>query len=189
MESFIIGGETIKYAVRKGKIIDVESYSNTNTMSYSSSIIRTDIHQTFYIEDKDGKQFVVKLEGWEFPGRKGHELILVWVETAQRKDYALIYNKSLDSVHQGAFHKFFIRYEDIPLGAYAIVALPVIGIPSFFYTATRSNMVGFITFIIAVIVARRFLKKHTDKQRKSVRSTTELKNKVLEILNHYKNLG
>ncbi|MDI1254578.1 MAG: hypothetical protein PSV16_00630 [Flavobacterium sp.] len=182
MESFTLNGLTIKYVVRKAVVGHIETVTNTNTHGSTYGRVSTNIQQTFYLEDEDKKQSVVKLTDWDVSALTGHELVLIWVETSEKKGYALVHNKTLGLSYHGKYSDFFKQYPDYPFAIYAIASLPAILISCFFYGATRSTPVGFVVFLLVGGVTMNYFRKQTGKKNNSIKCARDLKIKLGEIL-------
>lgn len=200
MEKFNIGSETLWYSVEQAKVVQIESssetvitggggggtiYNGTGSTSgvyVSSSTIN---RKTVYLEDNNGKQYAINLTDWNLSALQGHELVLIKVQSTYNSNYAVIYNKTLDTVYRNRLDSFFKKMAELSSGYYIIAALVVIGVSSWAYSVTKSNTVGGISFVgMCIFVGLKF-KQHIDQQKKSQHYALRLKTKLDEILEPY----
>lgn len=200
MEKFNIGSETLWYGVEQAKVIQIDSNSETvvtggggGGTSYNGTGVTSSVYissttinkQAVYLEDASGKQFVVNLTDWNISALQGHELVLIKVKSMYDSNYAVIYNKTLNIVYRHKLDNFFKKMAELSSGYYILAALLVIGVSSWAYSVTKSNMVGGVSFIgMCIFVGFKF-KQHMDQQSRSYHYTIHLKAKLDEILKPY----
>ena len=202
MEKFIIGPEHLQYNVQAGKIIQINAnsklvvsgsggtgstYQGTGaggTVNISSHTIN---YQDNYLEDAKGSQFVVNLTDWNISAIEGHELVLIWVESFNNRNYALIYNKTLDLVYYSNLQKYFkITSDNVGCAKILGGVLLAIFVPTVAYGATRSILVGFISFVAMVVVIVKIAKGHSKEKQSGEDLGEKLRMNVLEILQKHK---
>lgn len=190
MQSFTLGGEQFKYTVQSGKVIKIDDRSethissSTNNAGYVQTVGSTVLnHQNFFMEGKDGKQFVVSLTNWNIRAMENHELTFVWLGNNRMQNHAMIYNKSLDFVtRNGFFHEYF-KVTDDNIGCLKLIggAIALIGIPTITYGASRSEAATFMTFLIMLAFFILIFVMHgrqKDRQQKNGKALAEKMEKI-----------
>lgn len=191
MQSFILGGETFRCNVQRGKVVHIDSNSethvssHTNNAGYIQSIGSSVLNrQDFYMEDGSGKQFVVNLTNWDIKALKDHEMLFIWLENRHKSNYAIVYNKSLDmTVRNGFFHEYFDVTSD-NIGCLKLLAgfIALIGLPTIVYGASRNDTATFMTFLAMLALLVLIFFRHGRQKDRQEKSSRALSIKMENIL-------
>ncbi|MFT3793653.1 hypothetical protein [Flavobacterium sp.] len=190
-----IGSETIHYKIEKGTVLNIESRSE-NTVSghngvhvvngtFQSSFerSRTIHHQKIYLEDEEGKAFAIDLADWNLSAMSGNTLIAINTQSSQHSGYAMIYNKTLDRVYCGYLQKYFrIENETDRKGRLLFAIIIAIAFPTIAYTVTKSEDIGALTSITALIFIIFVWRRNRSSKQKGMTLPLEMKKRLQEIL-------
>jgi hypothetical protein len=195
MQSFTLGGEVFKYSVQKGKVTNFDAHSEMRVSSsstgdgYVKSVgSSTYNHQNFYLEDKEGKPFVVNLTDWNISAIQGHELLFIRVENRNKNNYGLIYNKTLDIVYHNGFFQEYFKVTDDGIGCFKLVlgAIGLVAVPTIAYGVTLSEAVAFTLFMVMLAIIILIFVTHGRQKDRGDKKAQALKEKVDQILNDHK---
>ncbi|MBX3254014.1 MAG: hypothetical protein KF862_07740 [Chitinophagaceae bacterium] len=143
MSSIKVGPYQYNYAVHRGKVLSIDSKLESvisgstggaqvignqvyvSPGSISSSSLN---HQNFYLQDAGGKQFHIKLVGWDMPGAPDNEIIFVLVEKVENgvRRYLAVRNLTLDEYWiANAYIKEFVSYKPDTKSSLVAIAVAV----------------------------------------------------------------
>ncbi len=163
----IIGKQAVNYNVQKGTVLQIDTHLETvvsgeggGGTSYNGNgatrgitiSSRTINHQKVFMKAADGSEFWAQLQDWNITAMRGHELVLIWAETPQQRNYALIYNKTLDAVYYSNLKAYFRTTDDNTGCAMLIIAvIATIVFPATAASQLKNDMIGWILFVIMLI--------------------------------------